>query len=139
MEFGYYARQLRQQRHGVNNRYSIRQLARRIGVEPTYLSKIERGDANPSEEMIERLAAELGEDADVLLARAGRVASDIREIIARRPILFAELIRGLSEVDDEELMELVSKVRNGEWYPSLPAGCGDLANCSAELASKPHA
>ena len=114
MEFGYYARQLRQQRHEVNRRYSIRQLARRIGVEPTYLSKIERGDADPSEEMIERLAAELGEDTDVLLARAGRVASDIREIITRRPILFAELIRGLSDVDDEELMELVCKVRNGE-------------------------
>ena len=138
MKFGYYARQLRQQRHGVNNRYSIRQLARRIGVEPTYLSKIERGDADPSEEMILRLAAELGEDTDVLLARAGRVASDIREIIAQRPILFAELIRGLSEVGDEELMELVCKVRNGEWYPSSPAGCGELANRLVELAPKPH-
>lgn len=115
MEFGCYTRELRQQRNGVNRRYSIRQLAQRIGVGPTYLSRIERGDIAPSEEMIQRLAAELGEDADVLLARAGRIASDISEIIARRPVLFAELIRGLNEMGDEALMEVVCKVRNGEW------------------------
>lgn len=114
MEFGFYTRQLRQQRHEVNRRYSIRQLAQRIGVEPIYLSRIERGDVTPSEEMIQRLAAELGEDADVLLARAGRIANDIREIITRRPILFTELIRGLNEMDDGELMKLVCKVRNGK-------------------------
>lgn len=122
MEFGFYTRQLRQQRHGVNRRYSIRQLAQRIGVEPIYLSRIERGDVAPSEEMIQRLAAELGEDADVLLAWAGRIANDIREIITRRPILFAELIRGLNEMDDEELMKLVRKVRNGEMATRLLAG-----------------
>lgn len=114
MEFGFYARQLRQQRQGVNRRYSIRQVAQRIGVEPTHLSKVERGDADPTEEMIQRLAMELGEDADMLLARAGIIASDIREIITCRPILFAELIRGLSEADDKKLMALVRKVRNGE-------------------------
>ena len=114
MEFGFYTRQLRQQRQEVNRRYSIRQVAQRIGVEPNHLSKVERGDVDPTEEMIQRLAVELGEDADMLLARAGVIASDIREIITRRPILFAELIRGLSEADDEELMALVRSVRNGE-------------------------
>jgi len=116
MAFGKYARDLREQRCRVNRRYSVRQTAQRIGVEPTYLGKVERGEvAPPSEDMICRLAADLGEDADLLLALAGKVARDIREIITQRPILFAELIRGLDEVGDEKLIALVGKVRNSEW------------------------
>ncbi|CDI01352.1 Helix-turn-helix domain protein [Candidatus Competibacter denitrificans Run_A_D11] len=116
MDFGTYVRQLREQRREVNRRYSVRQTAQRIGVEPAYLSKIERGDVSPpSEETIRRLAADLGEDADLLLALAGKVSSDIREIVMKRPILFAEIIRGLSDVPDDELNVLVRRVRNGEW------------------------
>jgi len=116
MDFGSYVRQLREQRREVNRRYSVRQTAQRIGVEPAYLSKIERNDVSPpSEETIRRLAADLGEDADLLLALAGKVASDIRDIVMKRPILFAELIRGLSDVPDDELAVLVRRVRNGEW------------------------
>ena len=116
MGFGNYARQLREQRREVSRRYSIRQTAHRIGVEPAYLSKVERGDASPpSEETIRRLAADLGEDADLLLGLAGKIASDLREIIMKRPILFAELIRGLSDAPEQELAILVRKVRDGEW------------------------
>ena len=119
MEFGQYARTLREQRHEVSGRYSVRQIAQRIGMEPKYLSKIERGKMSPpSEKMVLRLAVELGEDADLLLARAGMIASDVREIILRRPVLFAELLRGLGEVSDEELITLVHKVRDGEYFVS---------------------
>lgn len=116
MDFGSYVRQLREQRREVNRRYSVRQTAQRIGVEPAYLSKIERGDVSPpSEDTIRKLAADLGEDADLLLALAGKMSSDIREIVMKRPILFAEMIRGLSDVPDDELTVLVRRVRNGEW------------------------
>lgn len=117
MSFGHYTRSLREQRRAVNLRYSIRQTANRIGVEPAYLSKVERGDVSPpSEQMIRRLAADLGEDTDLLLALAGKVARDIREIIMARPVLFAELIRGLSDVPDHKLERLVRRVRNGECH-----------------------
>ncbi|MDG4550532.1 MAG: helix-turn-helix domain-containing protein [Candidatus Contendobacter sp.] len=117
MIFGTYTRRLRQQRQSVNERYSIRRTAERIGVEPTYLGRIERGEAPPpSEETIQRIAADLGEDADLLLALAGKVASDIRQVIVARPVLFAELIRGLSDVSDDKLITLVHGVRNGEWH-----------------------
>jgi transcriptional regulator with XRE-family HTH domain len=116
MDFGNYIRQLREQRNAVNRRYSLRQTARRIRIEAAYLSKIERGDAPPpSEQTIRHLAADLGEDADLLLALADKVSSDIREIILHRPLLFAELIRGLSDAPEETLTSLVRKVRNGEW------------------------
>ena len=116
MGFGIYARQVRERRREANLRYSIRQTAQRIGVEPGYLSRIERGETPPpSEAMVRRLAEDLGEDTDLLLAMAGKIARDIREIIIQRPIIFAELIRSLGEVSDEELAILVRKIRNAEW------------------------
>jgi len=87
VDFGGYARQLREQCRQANRRYSVRQTARRIGVEPAYLSKIERGEVSPpTEQTIRRLAAELGEDVDVFLAAAGQISTDIREIIVQRPL-----------------------------------------------------
>ncbi|SFF07062.1 Helix-turn-helix [Marinobacter sp. DSM 26671] len=65
---------LRQQREllKANDRsYSLRQVALRVGIEPAYLSKIERGDMPPpGEETIKKLAIELSLDSDVLLALA---------------------------------------------------------------------
>ena len=76
-------------------------MAQRIGVEPAYLSKVERGlVAPPSEATIIRLATDLGEDPDVLLALAGKVGSDLQAIILRRPKQFAELIRQLKDAPD---------------------------------------
>lgn len=113
MNFGNHTRRLREQRYAVNRRYSLRQTAQRIGLEPAYLSKIERGDTSPpSEAAIRRLAADLGEDVDLLLALGGKIAGDLRAIIMARPILFAELIRGLSDLPDDELEILVRQVRN---------------------------
>lgn len=115
MGFGIYARQLRERRREANKRYSIRQTAQRVGIQPAYLSKVERGDASPpSEALIRRLALDLGEDPDFLLALAGKIAGDVREVIIQRPILFAELIRSLSHTPDDELANLVRKVRNDE-------------------------
>ena len=115
MGFGIYARQLRERRREANKRYSIRQTAQRVGIQAAYLSKIERGDASPpSEALIRRLALDLGEDPDFLLALAGYIAGDVREVIIQRPILFAELIRSLNYIPDDELAALVRKVRNHE-------------------------
>lgn len=114
--FGAHLRWLREQRRAVNRRYSVRQTAERIGVEPTHLSKIERGEIYPpAEETMRRLAADLGEDVDLLLAKADLVASDILEVIVKRPMLFAEIIRGLGDMPDQELSALVHKVRNSAW------------------------
>jgi len=100
----------------MDRSYSLRQVAGRIGVEPAYLSKIERGDvAPPSEVTTVKLAKELGEDPDVLLAMAGKVSSDLQEIIRKRPQLFAELIRQIKEAPDHAVLKMVREVRDGDW------------------------
>ncbi|WP_367122986.1 helix-turn-helix domain-containing protein [Sulfurivirga sp.] len=100
----------------TDRRFSVRQVARRIGVEPAYLSKVERGEvAPPSEAKIRALAEELGEDPDVLLAMAGKVSSDLLEVIRKRPQLFAQLIRELKTLPDHAILRLVREVRDGDW------------------------
>jgi transcriptional regulator with XRE-family HTH domain len=91
-------------------------VAKRIDVEPAYLSKIERGEvAPPSEVTTVKLAKELGEDPDVLLAMAGKVSSDLQAIIRKRPKLFAELIRQLKKAPNHAVLKVVREVRDGDW------------------------
>ena len=55
--------------------------------------------ARQREQTIRRLAEELSEHPDVLLALAGKVSSDLLEIIHERPTVVAELLhamRGMS-------------------------------------------
>ena len=116
MTFGEYIREHREVLKSEDRRFSVRQVAQRIGVEPAYLSKIERGDvAPPSEAKIRALAEELGEDPDVLLAMAGKVSTDLQEIIRKRPQLFADLIRQLKTMPDHAILRIGRDVRDGDW------------------------
>ncbi len=114
--FGSYVRQVRELRRQTDPAYSLRRVAERLDIEPAYLSKIERGDLPPpSESVVTRLAAELGEDADTLLAMAGKVSRDLQAIIRRRPREFAQLIRQLKDAPDHALLRIVREVRDGNW------------------------
>jgi transcriptional regulator with XRE-family HTH domain len=114
--FGEHVRTARERLQAEDPRYSQRQVALRVGVQPTYLSKVERGEvAPPSEATIVRLAEDIREDPDVLLALAGKVSSDLQEVIRRRPKLFAELLRELRKAPDHAVLRIVREVREGDW------------------------
>ena len=114
--FGDYIRTARSIRAERDPQFSLRQVAQRVGVEPAYLSKVERGLVPPpSEATIVKLAADLGEDPDMLLALAGKVSRDLQAIILRRPKEFAELIRQLKDAPDHAILKVVREVRDGKW------------------------
>ena len=116
MTYGSYVRETREKRRKADRSYSLRQVAMRVGVEPAYLSKIERDQvAPPSEATTRKLAAELGEDPDVLLAMSGKVSTDLQDIILKRPALFGELIRELKNMPDHALLRIAREVRDGDW------------------------
>ena len=95
---------------------SLRQVALRIGVEPAFLSKIERDVVPPpSEAKIVALAQALGEDPDLLLAMAGKVSSDLHAIIRKRPQLIGELLRQLKAQPDHAILSIVRQVTDGDW------------------------
>ncbi len=114
--FGSYIRKRREALKGTDSTFSVRQVAQRIGVEPSYLSKVERGETSvPSEVKIIRLAQELGEDPDVLLALAGKVSSELQAVIRKRPKIFAQLLRSLKDAPDHAVLRVVREVRDGNW------------------------
>jgi len=97
-------------------RFSLRKVAQRIDVQPAYLSQVERGNVPPpSEATIRRLAQDLGEDSDVLLAMAGKVSEDLQDVIRRRPKVFAELLRALRAAPNRAVLRVVREVRDGNW------------------------
>lgn len=114
-DFGHFVRQARETKRATDARFSLRQVAERIGVQPSYLSQVERGRERPSEETVVRLAEELEIDRDLLLAMAGRVSTELQEVILQRPRLFAELLRELRDAPDQAVLRVVREVRDGDW------------------------
>jgi transcriptional regulator with XRE-family HTH domain len=86
----------------------LREMAKMIGVSPTYLSKIERDEFSPpAEDKVKAIAKIIECDADDLLARAGRVSTDISGIIKRHPVELAALLRTTRGLKAEEIIGLV--------------------------------
>jgi len=114
--FGDYLRECRETKASTDRSFSVRKIAAKVGIEPSYLSKIERNlQPPPGEEVIRKLAKEVDEDPDVMLALAGKVSSDLLAIIRARPRLFADLIRQIKNLPDKAVIHLVRGVRDGSW------------------------
>ena len=109
-------RQRRLAKASSDSTFSLRQLANRVGIEPSYLSKIERNEeAPPGEQTIRRLAEQLGENPDTLLALAGKVSSDLLKIICDRPTVVAELLRTVRKTPAKRVAQISRQIRDGDW------------------------
>lgn len=113
--FGQFLRDLREQLNVNDKNYSLRKVAVRLEIEPSYLSKIERGLENPSEELIQRIAGEFNLDSNVLLAMTGKVSQELQNIILQHPQIFAQLLHSLKDSPEGAILRLVREVRDGNW------------------------
>lgn len=114
-KFGQFLRNLRES-YGIDNtNYSLRKVAKRLEVEPSYLSKIERDLENPSEELINKIAIEFSQDKNVLLAMTGKVSQELQMIILKNPVVFAQLLNSLKDSPEHAILKVVREVRNGDW------------------------
>jgi transcriptional regulator with XRE-family HTH domain len=85
----------------------LRKMAKMIGVSPTYLSKVERDEFPPPvEDKVRKIAEIIGRDADELLALAGRVASDLTDIIRQRPREMADFLRAAKGLTADDIARL---------------------------------
>jgi transcriptional regulator with XRE-family HTH domain len=90
----------------------LREMAKKIGVSPTYLSKVERDEfPPPAEDKVSKVAGILGLDADELLALAGRVASDLTDIIRERPREMADFLRAAKGLTAEDMARLARQAQ----------------------------
>ena len=110
IDFGAYVRQEREGRE-----IGLREMAKKIGVSPTYLSKIERDEfAPPAEDKVRKIAEILDIDVDELLALAGKVSTDLSEIIREHPREMAALLRttkGMTASDVARLAREADKTK----------------------------
>jgi HTH-type transcriptional regulator, competence development regulator len=85
----------------------LREMAKMIGVSPTYLSKVERDEFHPpAEDKVKKIAEIIARDPDELLALAGRVSSDLTEIIRRQPREMASFLRAANGLTANDMARL---------------------------------
>jgi transcriptional regulator with XRE-family HTH domain len=88
-----------------------RAVANEIGINFTYLSKIENDKVDfaafPSEATIRKLAKVLDADVDQLLLMAEKIPDQIRRRVLERP----EVFRLIAELDDKALDRLVETIK----------------------------
>ena len=110
--FGKLVRSRREALLSLDAQFGLRRTAARAGLEPSYLSKIERGLVPPpSSAAIARLAKAVGLDRDELLALAGKISADVRRTIIKRPKLMAGLVRQFAKVSDEGITRAILRAR----------------------------
>lgn len=88
MEFGKLLRELRT-RQGIG----IKRLAPLLGVDYSYLSKLENSETRPSEQLVDRVAAYFDYDRNRLLLSAGKVPPEVLEILRNNPDQAIEFLR----------------------------------------------
>src|SRR4028119_790146 len=101
--FGLRLRELRLER-----RINQRDLAAQVGIDFTYLSKLENGRMPPpASNTIVKIARALEADCDELMLLAHKLPQDITPVITRSPGLPA-FLRSISDLSEDELKELSS-------------------------------
>ena len=113
--FGSYIRSLR-----IKNDIGQRELAKKIGVAPSYLNDMEKGKRTaPKNELIKKLSSALKADLSLMFDLAGNskktVAPDIEEYIIENPSILS-LLRAAKEskISKEEIEQLEKKINKSE-------------------------
>ena len=93
------------------NNLTQRDLAERVGINFTYLSRVENDrlddDQTPREETLQRIANALNADVDELLLLARRIPGYYQDRILSEPEVFRRLI----QLSGDELRQLLDEVR----------------------------
>jgi transcriptional regulator with XRE-family HTH domain len=86
-----------------------RKLAQEVGIDFTYLSKLENDQIgqSPSEELVGRFATVLGDNRDDLLDLAGKIPVDPLRRIAAQNSDVARLLRRLPDLSPDRLRKVI--------------------------------
>jgi PAS domain S-box-containing protein len=93
---GAFIKSKREALQSMHSGFSIRCLAKRVGIHHSYLSKLERGEHAPlTEDKMQALARELGEDPEVVCALGGKLTPRLSQLIRANPTRFVQCILDL--------------------------------------------
>lgn len=114
---GTFGQYLREQRRNAN--ISQRELARRVSVDFSYISKLENDRLPPpSAKTLIAIADVLGTPRDEILARGGKIPTEVEEAIAGSPgaqgfLQDAQLMKP-SDEEWEEIRATLVRLREGD-------------------------
>ena len=90
---------------------SLRAFAAMVNRTPTYISKIERDELPPpAEEVIREMARILRRDADDMITLAGKIPSDLPEIIREQPREMALMLRTARRLTKAQIKEITESI-----------------------------
>jgi transcriptional regulator with XRE-family HTH domain len=72
---------------------SIKTLGQELGLNYTYISKLENSKVNPSPKNVEKISRYFNYNSDELLLSAGKIPKDIEEILKNHPKEAIEYLR----------------------------------------------
>jgi transcriptional regulator with XRE-family HTH domain len=100
--FGQTLRRLREEAQ-----ISLRTFAKMVDRTPTYISKIERDELDPpAETVVKEMARILKQNENDMIALAGRIPSDLPEIIRQQPREMALMLRTANRLTPDQLDEI---------------------------------
>jgi len=94
----------------AEHKLGLRETAMKVGISPTYLSRIENMDEKtpPAEDVVRKLATLLNYDFDKLMQLAGRVPEDVEKVIKGDPSMPAFLRTARKQkLSGDDLMKLL--------------------------------
>ena len=110
-KFGERIKRLRKERN-----LGLRETAAKAGMSATFLSRIENNEEKspPGEEKIRALAKVLGDDFDLLISLAGRIAEDVAKAVTNDPTMpeFLRVARK-EKVSGEQLLKMLEQQKKG--------------------------
>jgi transcriptional regulator with XRE-family HTH domain len=105
IEIGRYINECRVQR-----KISLQQLSVHLGVNPSYLREIERGERVPDDEFIRSLTVNCGLDENYIFSCLGKSPLVAREELDQHPLLQETLKEiGMSALSEEQKEEVYQK------------------------------
>lgn len=103
--------------------FSLRSVAKKAGISPAYLSRLEKGDsAPPSDAVIGTMAQVLGCDENVLMTKAGKIPRKLFELVLAHPREMSVITEAINAAPGdaiekvlERLLKKVREIRDGNW------------------------
>jgi len=112
LAFGKKVRELREAKRTTDPKFTLRQFAVAVGISPTFLSKVERGEFDPpAADKIIKMAELLDVDPDELLALANKFDPELEKIIKERPTALPDLLRTVRGMSEEDLRKITERAR----------------------------
>ena len=93
---------------------SVHKVGRQIGVSGGYIAKIERGENNPSDAVLESLAELYGKDGEELFNLYNKVESDEIKLFAQLHPEIRKTVTALStdrDITDEEALKIAERFK----------------------------